>query len=202
MIDACIRERCGTGWRVDVPLDQLVADAGSGDPWARARLLAIVRPLALRYARARLRGMDEALCSPDDIAQEVCIAVLSAVSTYRPQGRSFHAFVQVITKYKIVDAHRTARRDRCAPVADPPEVPVHADGPEHRTLLVERTEYLDRLLATLSPRQRQVVTLRVLVGLSAEETARIVGGTATAVRVTQHRALNYLRQVLDLAPSR
>jgi RNA polymerase sigma-70 factor (ECF subfamily) len=186
----------------DLPLDQLVADAGSGDPRARARLLAVVRPLALSYGRARLRGTNEALCSAEDIAQEVCIAVLDAVSTYRPEGRSFHAFIQVIIKHKIADAHRAARRDRSSPAANPPDKPVQADGPEHRVLSAEQTEYLTRLLATLAPRERQIVALRVAVGLSAEDTARIVGGTAGAVRVTQHRALNRLRQVLDLTPSR
>lgn len=183
-------------------LNQLVADAGSGDPRARARLLAVVRPLALSFGRARLRGMDEAVCSPEDIAQEVCIAVLNALSTYRPQGRSFPAFIQVITKHKIADAHRAARRDRCSPMADPPDAPIQADGPERRALSAERAEYLDRLLATLSKRHRQVVALRLVVGLSAEETARIVGSTAGAVRLTQHRALTRLRKVLDLAPSR
>jgi RNA polymerase sigma-70 factor, ECF subfamily len=36
--------------------------------------------------------------------------------------------------------------------------------------------------------------LRIAVGLSAEETAQIVGSTPGAVRVTQHRALNRLRR--------
>ena len=202
MVDACTPEQCGTLRRADPPLDQLVADAASGDPRASARLLAVLRPLALSYARARLRGTNEALCSAEDIAQEVCIAVLGAVSTYRPEGRSFHAFVQVIAKHKIADARRAARRDRVSPAADLPDAPVHADGPEHRALSAERMEQLGHLLATLAPRERQIVALRVVVGLSAEETARIVGGTAGAVRVTQHRALNRLRQVLDLAPSR
>ena len=38
--------------------------------------------------------------------------------------------------------------------------------------------------------------LRIAVGLSAEETAQVVGSTPGAVRVTQHRALNRLRGVI------
>jgi DNA-directed RNA polymerase specialized sigma24 family protein len=45
----------------------------------------------------------------------------------------------------------------------------------------------------LTPRQRKVLILRVVVGLSAEETAGAVGSTPGAVRVAQHRALNRLR---------
>lgn len=197
MIDGCTREPGEDPLRAEPPLDELVAQAGAGDPRARAHLLAVVRSVALRYSRARLRGVDEALCSPEDIAQEVCLAVLRALPTYQPERGLFRGFVQVIVKHKIVDALRAARRDRCSPTADPPDVPVDADGPERRVLSAERAEHLDRLLATLAPRQRQVVALRVAVGLSAEETARIVGGTAGTVRLTQHRALNCLRRQLQ-----
>jgi RNA polymerase sigma-70 factor (ECF subfamily) len=177
-------------------LNQLAA-AASGDLRVRARLLTVVQSLALRYCRARLQSDDDALCSPEDIAQDVCIAVLGALPTYRPEGRSFRAFVFGITKHKIVDAYRASRRGSCSPVAEPPDPPVQADGPEQRLLSVERSEYVGRLLATLPAHQRQVLGLRVVVGLSAEETSRIVGGRAAAVRLTQHRALNRLRQTLN-----
>ncbi|RDH10746.1 sigma factor-like helix-turn-helix DNA-binding protein, partial [Tsukamurella pulmonis] len=45
----------------------------------------------------------------------------------------------------------------------------------------------------LPEKQREILILRVVVGLSAEETAEAVGGTAGAVRVAQHRALTKLK---------
>ena len=42
-------------------------------------------------------------------------------------------------------------------------------------------------------KQREILILRVVVGLSAEETAEAVGSTAGAVRVAQHRALSRLK---------
>ena len=53
------------------------------------------------------------------------------------------------------------------------------------------------LLDLLSDKAREIVILRVFVGLSAEETAEIVGSTAGAVRVAQHRALATLRRALE-----
>jgi RNA polymerase sigma-70 factor (ECF subfamily) len=53
----------------------------------------------------------------------------------------------------------------------------------------------------LPEKQREIVVLRVVVGLSAEETADAVGSTPGAVRVVQHRALARLRKVLA-APNR
>ncbi len=52
---------------------------------------------------------------------------------------------------------------------------------------------MDRLLATLPEKQREILILRVVVGMSAEETAEAVGSTPGAVRVAQHRALAKLK---------
>ena len=53
---------------------------------------------------------------------------------------------------------------------------------------------ISRLLDTLPEKQREILVLRVVVGLSAEETAEAVGSTPGAVRVAQHRALGRLRK--------
>jgi RNA polymerase sigma-70 factor, ECF subfamily len=81
-------------------------------------------------------------------------------------------------------------------VAELPDGPVTADGPEHRLLAAEMSARLGALLAHLTPRQREVLVLRLAVGLSAEETAQAVRSTPGAVRVTQHRALGRLRRIL------
>jgi DNA-directed RNA polymerase specialized sigma24 family protein len=57
------------------------------------------------------------------------------------------------------------------------------------------------LLESVSERQREILHLRVVVGLSVEETAEAVGSTPGAVRVAQHRALNRLRAVLSSKPA-
>ena len=45
----------------------------------------------------------------------------------------------------------------------------------------------------LSPQQRAVLSLRIVVGLNANDAARALGMSAAAVRVAQHRALRALR---------
>ena len=67
--------------------------------------------------------------------------------------------------------------------------PILSEGPEQRLLAAELAERLGHLLHKLTPRQREVLVLRIAVGLSAEETAQVVGSTPGAVRVTQRRAL-------------
>ncbi len=60
----------------------------------------------------------------------------------------------------------------------------------------ELSERMAVLLRVLPEKQREILLLRVVVGLSAEETAEAVGSTPGAVRVAQHRALARLRKSL------
>jgi RNA polymerase sigma-70 factor, ECF subfamily len=177
-------------------LDCLVAEAVAGEPRAKDRLLTAIHPLVLRYCRGRLGRQETVIGSADDIAQEVCLAVVNALPGYTIRGLSFRAFVYGIAAHKVTDAFRAISRNRAEPMADLPDVPATHDGPEQRLLAAELTERLVGLLYHLTPRQREVLVLRIAVGMSAEETAHAVGSTPGAVRVTQHRALNRLRRVL------
>jgi RNA polymerase sigma-70 factor (ECF subfamily) len=175
---------------------ELIAGAVRGDGRAREKLLALIHPLVLRYCRGRLGRRETALGSADDVAQDVCMAVVNALQTYQPKGLSFRAFVYGIAAHKVTDAFRAIGRDRTEPVAELPDTPVTAEGPERRVLDAERDAALRALLAHLTPRQREVLVLRLAVGESAEETAEAVGSTPGAVRVTQHRALLRLRRII------
>jgi RNA polymerase sigma-70 factor (ECF subfamily) len=183
-----------------VVLEDLVAAAVGGDGRARDRLLAVIHPLVLRYCRARLGRQETVMGSADDVAQEVCLAVVNALPGYTIRGLSFRAFVYGIAAHKVTDAFRAIGRNRAEPMAEIPDTVIAHDGPEQRLLSRELVDRLGGLLHQLTPRQREVLVLRIAVGLSAEETAKAVNSTPGAVRVTQHRALNRLR-VLMAGPS-
>ncbi|WP_410171894.1 sigma factor-like helix-turn-helix DNA-binding protein [Amycolatopsis heterodermiae] len=77
--------------------------------------------------------------------------------------------------------------------APPPDVQLvrEAVGGDH-----DAAQRLFRLLR----HYRQVLTLRILLGYSAEETAELLGmPSAEAVRVAQFRAIRRLRRVLRFA---
>jgi RNA polymerase sigma-70 factor (ECF subfamily) len=128
------------------------------------------------------------------VAQEVCLAVLGALPNYRVQGKPFLAFVYGIAAHKVVDAHRAVSRAKADPVPDVPDVVETDAGPEQRALQGELSTQLRALLDELPEKQQEILLLRIVVGLSAEETAEIVGASAGAVRVAQHRALARLRK--------
>ena len=75
----------------------------------------MIRPLVARYCRGRLGPVDRSFLSADDVAQEVCLAVLTALPNYRVQGKPFLAFVYGIAAHKVIDAHRAVSRGRSRP---------------------------------------------------------------------------------------
>lgn len=180
--------------RMDAPsLRELAADSAR-DPHARDLLLARVRDMALRYARVRL-GRFGAEDIAQDVAQEVCMAVVTALPTYEERGLPFEAFVYTITSRKLADAQRAAMRGP-APVADIPDGPADGPSPESVAIMRDDAATAMTLMRQLPPQQREILTLRVAVGMSTEETAAALGMSPGAVRVAQHRALGKLRGMI------
>ena len=176
----------------DELLRELISSAADGDPLATHLLLESVQPVVLRYCRARIGRTDRSYGSADNVAQEVCLALLLALQNWRERDRSFLALAYDIARQKV--AARTAERDPSLPMPEVPDQPTQAPGPEQRSPQAEVSVTMTRLLAPLSARQREVLVLRVVLGLSAEQTAGLVGCTPTAVRAVQHRAMANLRQ--------
>src|SRR5580658_10685585 len=169
----------------------------SGQPEAIESLLVEVRPMVVRYCRARLGRISGQYHVADDVAQEVCIAVLSALPRYRDMGRPFASFVFGIASHKVADAIRNAAR-LAIPTEDLPDGPDGRPGPEETVVAYIEAEHARALLARLPVHQRELLVLRVLSGMTAEETGHALGMSAGAVRVAQHRALARLRaMVLD-----
>jgi len=228
---------------------ELVTSSMAGDREAVATLFAWIRPAIIRYCRSRIGRSGLAYSSADDVAQEICVATLGALTRYRDEPESFLPFVYGIAAHKVADHYRRAGHNRSDPTDVVPdgidhgaeeafdqiasaapsnpkamanllrrsslgeEAALVARGCSHdhrldarastatNEILSESDTYsaidlrdrLAQLLETLPPKQRQILHLRLIVGLSAQETAAAVGLTPTAVRVTQHRALAKLR---------
>ncbi|GAB3804174.1 RNA polymerase sigma factor ShbA [Micromonospora zhanjiangensis] len=174
----------------------LVSRAVRRDPDATEALLTQVRPGVVRYCRARLGRVGGAFATADDVAQEVCLAVLNALPRYRDQGRPFTAFVYGIAAHKVADAQRAAVRAPALSVADTlVDRPDAAPGPEQQAVSTDLARRLSALLDRLTDTQREIILLRVAVGLSADEVGTVVGMSAPAVRVAQSRALARLRSI-------
>ncbi|MEJ5927925.1 sigma-70 family RNA polymerase sigma factor [Corynebacterium sp. H128] len=176
-------------------LAELVPLAADGDRRALQRVISIIHPPILRYSRARVSGGKHP--TADDVTQEVLLAVATSIGNYVDRGRPFMAFVYGIASNKVADAHRSFAKDLSNPTDEVPDSVQDRDTPEEFALVSDGSNRVRELLDSLNEKAREIVTLRVFVGLSAEETAEIVGSTPGAVRVAQHRALAALRKQLD-----
>ncbi len=169
----------------------LAARTGDGD--AAEELLVRLRPGLVRYCRARLGRTDGSYGSADDVAQEVCTAVFTSLESWTPSGRPFAAWAYGVAAHKVADAQRASYRERTRPVEQLPDVADPAAGPEEAAVVADTSRLTRALLDRLPPTQRELLLLRVVAGMSAEETGAVLSMSAGAVRVAQHRALARLR---------
>lgn len=186
-------QAAGDGRPVPMSADLTVL-AVRGQPAAVETLLAQIRPMVVRYCLARLGNLAGHHQVAEDIAQEVCVAVLNALPRYRDMGRPFASFVFGIASHKVADARRLAAR-LAIPVDVLPDTADDQPGPEEAVVASLEAQRARALLARLPGHQRELLVLRVLTGLSAEETGAALGMSAGAVRVAQHRALARLRAI-------
>jgi RNA polymerase sigma factor (sigma-70 family) len=250
--------------------DISVGAAIEDDPRAIDRLLTSIRPFVVRYCRARVGRLERDFATADGVAQEVMLAVLTALPSYRDQSRPFLAFVYGIAAHTVSNVPRSQARSSAEYVDDVPDT--LAVDPEGQAFFAEEPPSFGRavngrlgiggvvallarsslgtasaaegrrwsaahdldarataivtdilgdhemeegceesaahsadlagrmaaLLSMLPDKQREIVLLRVVIGLSAEETAEALNSTPGAVRVAQHRALAKLRQALTV----
>jgi RNA polymerase sigma-70 factor (ECF subfamily) len=178
------------GDRISVDeLQQLVSRAKADDVAAWEAIYRLSYPGLLGYARRRLHSREEA----DDAVSETFARAYGRIAGFHWEGAGFNAWLFGILRNVVLEAHRRGRRsDRAVPGAA-------ADDADllHDLLLDEEFAAVRSAFACLSPDDQEVLELRVIGGLAAEEVAVVLGKRAGAVRMAQSRALSRLRAVMD-----
>ena len=168
--------------------DGVLAAAQAGEEWAVAELFRDLQPRLLRFLRAQEPRV------ADDLAAEVWLAVASGLGGFAGDEQGFRAWVFTIARRRLIDHSRRAVRRR----TDVSEGGVFerleaSDAPEREAIDKLAAQDAVTLMFELLPRdQAEVVLLRVLGDLDADQVAEIMGRSANWVRVTQHRALRRL----------
>ncbi len=166
-----------------------LAAARLGEEWAVALLWRDLHPRILRYLRVAVGDSDA-----EDLASDVWLEVARGLGRFDGDESAFRAWVFTIARRRVIDAGRRVQRRRTDPMP-PQQIDRGADAPDEFEARLALDAAL-RHVARLPRDQAEVVALRVLAGLSAEQVAEIVGKHAGAVRVLQHRALRRLANEL------
>ena len=175
-------------------LDAAVAEAVAGSRDALREVLETIRPIVVRYIRARLGTAERVGLSADDVAQEVCLAAIQALPRYQDQGRPFLAFVYGIAAHKVADAHRAAGRNRSEPTDQVPERYSLESGPEQMALQADAASRMNKLLETLPDKQREVFTLRYFEDMGYQEMSDMLGTSVGALKASYHHAVKKIEQ--------
>jgi len=163
--------------------DWMLAALG-GDRAAYSRLLAQLSG-HLRAYFARRVGTDA-----EDLVQETLIAIHTKRATYDP-ALPFTAWVHGIARYKLIDQWRRDKRRKTVTLDEAPDLFAH-DAAEAAAAKRD----VEKLLAKLPPRKRELVRAIKLDGRSIAEEAKAAGLSETLVKVTVHRAVKALGQEL------
>jgi RNA polymerase sigma-70 factor (ECF subfamily) len=194
----------------------LVAQLRAGDESAITQLVGQWSPAMLRVARSFVDSPQSA----EDVVQDAWLGMLSGLARF--EGRSS---LRTWTFSILVNRARTrgAREARTVPqsplgpleaapaasrlagsmAGDSPrwssiDAPSRWDtAPENVVLSREVLSQLDRALSSLPARQRRVVTMRDVCGMTAEEVCAALDISPQNQRVLLHRARAVLRTALE-----
>jgi RNA polymerase sigma-70 factor (ECF subfamily) len=195
--------------------EALVTQVRAGDESAIARLVDEWSPAMLRVARSFVDSPQSA----EDVVQEAWLGMLSGLARF--EGRSS---LRTWTFSILVNRARTCGAREARTLTWPPpgsregptvedrltgsggehpwkwtsiDVPSHWDTiPENVALSREALRQLDRALSGLPPRQRKVVTMRDVCGMTADEVCAALNISPQNQRVLLHRARAILREAL------
>lgn len=176
-------------------LSALVQDARSGDAGAWEALYRRAYPRLLAYARRRLPSDDAAR----DAVGETMARAVRGISRFRDDGNGFDAWLSGILRHVVLDAQRSAGRRPVTAVAEVAERATDSPGPEELLLSSYDAAAVRRAFASLGEADRDLLELRVVMGLSSDEVAGVLGKRPGAVRMAQARALERLRAQLVAA---
>jgi RNA polymerase sigma-70 factor, ECF subfamily len=189
-----------------------------GDEHAFAELVDRWSPAMLRIARSYVSNAESA----QDAVQDAWLGVIRGIAAFEGRSTLRTWVFTILVNRARTRGSREARTipmsalpgDDSGPTVDParfrgPDDP-HRDGwtpagrpvqwegqPERRVLAGEALRLLEAALSALPPRQRVVVTLRDVQGLTSDEACDALGITAQNQRVLLHRGRAALRQALE-----
>lgn len=170
----------------------VLAAAQTGAEWALTSLYQDLHASVLRYLRAH--DPVEA----EDLASEVWLDVARGLHRFAGGENDFRKWLFTIARRRLLDHRRRSARRRTDPVPSESllDLADAADVENEALDTIAAQDAIVRLVEILPADQAEVVILRVVAGLSAEEAGGVMGKRPGAIRVLQHRALERLAREL------
>ena len=166
---------------IEAELKALMIGSLDGDALAHGLLLRALVPLLNAFYRRRLARAEDV----EDLVQDTLITVHTRRETF-DRSRPFTAWLYAIARYRTIDHYR---RHRQTVAIEDVESILMAEGFEDAA--GARMD-VDRLLATLSPKQARAIRDTHVEGKSIAEAASGAGIGESDVKISVHRGLKAL----------
>ncbi len=176
----------------EVELSKLMRLAQGGDSQSYRLALMKMRDMLSKYIRNSFRRfripMED---SAEDVLQEVLLAIHQKRETYNPQ-QFFLPWMYAIARYKVIDYLRRSKITLRSTVSLDDEM----ENLES-LMTLEAESFLDaeKLIALLPEKQKEILLLVKIEGLSMEEASSKTGYSVSDVKVTVHRAIKALQEI-------
>ena len=167
--------------------------AQDGDRAAYEALLVEAAALVRTFVRKRLAQAD----GVEDVVQETLLSIHGDRHTYDP-ARLFRPWMYAIARHRLLDfVGKQRRRDENEIGGDAGR----GDARSHDPIPDQgRWVLLRRALGLLSQKQREIIQLLKVEGLSVAEISVKTGLSPSSVKVTAHRGYKTLRKALGRSP--
>jgi len=162
-----------------------------GDAAAHKALLEALSGRLRAYFKHQLARIGRSPADAEDLVQETLIAVHTRRHTY-DRSQPLTPWLHAIARYRLVDYLRRTKASAANLPIEAAEEVVAGDDPS----AVESGLDLQRLLAYLPPRTRQAIQYVKLEGLSVSEAAARTGMSQSAIKVSVHRGLRALSDLV------
>lgn len=183
-----------TGMSLGHSIDSVLDAAKLGADWAWSALYGEIAGPVMGFFRCR------GVADPEEAAGDVFFEVARGLTDFEGGEESFRTFVFVLAYKRLLVENRYSTRRSRTVLAD--RVLDHLRADVEVMGVVDATEIpgeVRRAFEILTPDQRDVLTLRIVAGLSVDQVAEVLNRGAKAVSDLQRQGMGRVRGQVDEA---
>jgi RNA polymerase sigma-70 factor (ECF subfamily) len=179
-------------------LSNLMRQAQDGDSESYRRLLVRIKEMVSLYVGNSFRRFHKSSQeAQEDVLQDILLAIHQKRATYDPQ-QYFLPWMYAIARYKIIDHFRRQKNFKTIALDEELE---NIEALMSIEVEAGTEQDLTQLLETLPAKQKEILMLVKLDGLSMEEAAKKTGYSVSDIKVSVHRAIKTLqKKIQESAP--
>jgi RNA polymerase sigma-70 factor (ECF subfamily) len=130
----------------------------------------------------------------EDLTEDVFVKVWTNRASYKPEVSSIKSWVYAIARYHVIDYYRKNKKNYETSKNEDIYFDKNDNLNQDEGILIDEVK---EGLSRLDKKERDVIILRYINGLSIEEISQLIHKKSSATKVMIHRAIKHLKKILD-----